>query len=164
MLKTSFSKTRRPFGQPVSDAKGNPSFITIPKAPPPNLTLPLETVIPGITAKLTQAKKLVFHTVGDTGPIHGDEVIQLVAGQMEAQFLNAPKLGKNDSLDPNTVTTPRPEQGDPSFFYHLGDVVYFNGVSTQYPVQFYEPYEFYPARIFAIPGSKSRRRQSSAEK
>src|SRR5262249_39159340 len=37
--------------------------------------------------------------------------------------------------------------------YHLGDVVYFNGISKDYPVQFYEPYQFYPAMIFAIPGN-----------
>jgi DNA repair exonuclease SbcCD nuclease subunit len=43
--------------------------------------------------------------------------------------------------------------GSPAFFYHLGDVVYFNGVSTDYPNQFYEPYQYYPAEIFAIPGN-----------
>jgi Calcineurin-like phosphoesterase len=153
MLKTPFSKTRRPFGQPVADAKGNPKFIKIPKAAPQNLVLPLEVVIPGITAKLNDAKKLVFHTVGDTGPIKGDEVIKLVAQEMEAQFAQAPKVGHAASLNPNTIVAPAPEAGDPSFFYHLGDVVYFNGVSTEYPAQFYEPYQYYPGPIFAIAGN-----------
>lgn len=39
------------------------------------------------------------------------------------------------------------------FFYHLGDVVYFNGLEHLYDSQFYEPYQYYPAPIFAIPGN-----------
>jgi Calcineurin-like phosphoesterase len=31
--------------------------------------------------------------------------------------------------------------------------VYFNGVSTEYPAQFYEPYQYYPGPIFAIAGN-----------
>jgi len=150
MLKTSTSKTRRPFGQPVAEAKGHPRFVAIPKMPPPNLALRLETVIPGITAKIEEAGKLVFHTVGDTGPIKGDDVIKLVSEEMESQFVGAPKLGNAASLSPTTIETTMPEKGDPSFFYHLGDVVYFNGLSTDYPTQFYEPYQYYPAIIFAI--------------
>jgi len=153
MLKTSVSKTRRPFGQPVADAKGHPRFVRIPKSPPQTLVLPLETVIPGITQKLDQAGKLVFHTAGDTGPIKGDEVIKLVAEEMEAQFIGAPKLSDPASLNPNIQTETQPENGDPSFFYHLGDVVYFNGLVRDYPVQYYEPYQFYPATIFAIAGN-----------
>ena len=41
----------------------------------------------------------------------------------------------------------------PAFFYHLGDVIYFNGQSTLYKTEFYEPYQYYPAPIFAIPGN-----------
>jgi hypothetical protein len=120
MLKTSVSKTRRPFGQPVAEAKGHPRYVSIPRSPPQNLVLPLETVIPGITAKLNQAKKLVFHTVGDTGPIKGDEVIKLVADGMEAQFADAPKVGDAASLNPDTINTTHPERGDPSFFIIWG--------------------------------------------
>jgi len=153
MLKTSVSKARRPFGQPVADAKGHPRFVRIPKVPPQNLVLPLETVIPGISDQLAKAKKLVFHTVGDTGPIKGDEVIKLVADEMEAQFIGAPKLGAAATLDPDETTTIQPDKGDPSFFYHLGDVVYFNGLARDYQAQFYEPYQFYPARVFAVAGN-----------
>jgi predicted phosphodiesterase len=153
MLKTSISKTRRPFGQPVSDAKSTPRYVKIPKTPPQTLVLPLETVVAGITDKINQAKKLVFHTVGDTGPIKGDEVIKLVADQMEAQFAGAPKLGVAATLNPDTTTPVQPEKGDPSFFFHLGDVVYFNGLARDYPAQFYEPYQYYPAQIFAIAGN-----------
>jgi len=153
MLKTSFSKTRRPFGQPVADAKGHPRYVKISKAPPQNLVLPLETVVPGITTELNKAGKLVFHTCGDTGPIKGEEVIKLVAQQMEAQFIGAPKLGAPVTLDPDKSTSSQPEKGDPCFFYHLGDVVYFNGLVRDYQAQFYEPYQFYPTLIFAIAGN-----------
>jgi Calcineurin-like phosphoesterase len=153
MLKTSFSKTRRPFGQPVAEAKGHPRYVKIPKAPPQNLVLPLEIVVPGITTELNKAGKLVFHTCGDTGPIKGEEVIKLVAQQMETQFIGAPKLGAPATLDPDKPTSTHPDKGDPSFFYHLGDVVYFNGLVRDYQAQFYEPYQFYPTLIFAIAGN-----------
>jgi len=41
----------------------------------------------------------------------------------------------------------------PKFFYHLGDVVYFNGELDQYYEQFYEPYDHYTPPIFAIAGN-----------
>ena len=41
----------------------------------------------------------------------------------------------------------------PSFFYHLGDVVYFTGARSSYYDQFYDPYLHYAAPIFAIPGN-----------
>src|SRR5262249_7258833 len=47
--------------------------------------------------------------------------------------------------------TELPEQ--PSFFYHLGDVVYYHGEDVGYHDQFYFPYQDYPAPIFAIPGN-----------
>jgi hypothetical protein len=41
----------------------------------------------------------------------------------------------------------------PSFFFHLGDVVYYFGEAAYYYDQFYEPYRSYPAPIVAIPGN-----------
>ena len=41
----------------------------------------------------------------------------------------------------------------PSFFYHLGDVVYYFGEAENYYDQFYEPYRDYPAPIVAVPGN-----------
>jgi 3',5'-cyclic AMP phosphodiesterase CpdA len=41
----------------------------------------------------------------------------------------------------------------PRFFYHLGDVVYFNGQISEYYGQFYEPYDHYSAPIISIPGN-----------
>ncbi len=43
--------------------------------------------------------------------------------------------------------------GNPSFFYHLGDVVYYAGETENYYSEFYEPHRLYPAPIFAIPGN-----------
>jgi hypothetical protein len=41
----------------------------------------------------------------------------------------------------------------PSFFYHLGDVVYYDGELANYYPEFYEPYMNYPGPIVAIPGN-----------
>jgi acid phosphatase type 7 len=81
------------------------------------------------------AQRMVFHVVGDTGGVKTPEDQQDVAEHMESDF-------------DNSDTTRRP-----SFFYHLGDVVYYYGEASQYYSQFYEPYELYPAPIMAIPGN-----------
>jgi hypothetical protein len=41
----------------------------------------------------------------------------------------------------------------PAFLFHLGDVVYFYGEENYYYSQFYEPFQYYPAPVFAIPGN-----------
>jgi hypothetical protein len=41
----------------------------------------------------------------------------------------------------------------PSFFFHLGDVIYSFGEAQYYYDQFYEPYRDYPAPILAIAGN-----------
>jgi hypothetical protein len=43
--------------------------------------------------------------------------------------------------------------GGASFWYHLGDVVYYFGQEQYYFEQFYDPYRNYNAPIFAIAGS-----------
>jgi hypothetical protein len=100
--------------------------------PPYHYTL--ETAIPGIGASATKHKRIVFHVVGDTGGVKDPQAQVAVANTMVAD------------LD-------HPEASRPSFFYHLGDVVYFNGEHDQYFEQFYEPYHAYRAPIFAIPGN-----------
>ena len=72
----------------------------------------------------------------DTGQrSHGAEAQESVAYHMEQQL--------------------RPAKDDerPAFFYHLGDVVYYNGERDRYEGQFYEPYLHYTGPIFAIPGN-----------
>jgi hypothetical protein len=129
-------KQHRPFGEPVAYLKGTPQFEAVPFDPPQGeLVLPLSTIAPDVSKSVTAAKQLVFHCVGDTGGVYGTSAQAAVAKEMEAQI-------KNPGAS-----------GSPAFFYHLGDVVYFNGISTDYPEQFYEPYQYYPAEIFAIPGN-----------
>lgn len=130
-----FAKTRRPVLDPISIPKNNPHFEKPPLTNNVNLTLPLRVIIPDVAAAATKARKLVFHVIGDSGGIHGDDVQVAVAEAMESQIKSA---GGPDR---------------PAFIYHVGDVVYFNGQSELYGAQFYEPYQYYPAPIFAIPGN-----------
>jgi hypothetical protein len=92
----------------------------------------LESVIPGIGAQAASDGQLVFHVVGDTGGVKNPNFQNDVVAAMDAD-LNG--------------------QNPPSFFYHLGDVVYFNGQVSDYYSQFYEPYAHYGAPIIAIPGN-----------
>ena len=94
--------------------------------------LDLEAVIgkDAVTA-IAKSGRLVFHTVGDTGGIDNAWPQQIVAYWMEKDAA----------------------QHFPAFFYHLGDVVYYDGEHGSYYPQFYEPYLHYPAPIFAIPGN-----------
>jgi len=94
----------------------------------------LETVLPGITETAKKLGHLTFHTVGDTGGIKNGDYQDLVAAQMK-EDLNGPDAQK------------------PRFFYHLGDVVYYNGEVGDYYDQFYEPYDHYDAPIISIPGN-----------
>lgn len=97
--------------------------------------LDLAAVIPGRARAIAEAKKLVFHVVGDTGGINGNGAQVNVADHMARQVHE----------------TAPPDQ--PSFLYHLGDVVYYRGQDEAYHDQFYHPYQDYPAPIFAIPGN-----------
>ena len=132
-----FNKPRRPFGDPTAALKGTPRFIPPPFTNLQNLVLPLEIVLrdPGEEKRIEGAGRLVFHCVGDTGGIHGTQAQEAIAHAMEAQIQSAAPADR------------------PAFFYHLGDVIYFNGLRDLYGVQFYEPYKYYPAPIFAIPGN-----------
>jgi hypothetical protein len=133
-----FNKPRRPFGDPVASPKTKPRFIPPPLTNFTNLNLPLDIVIrdPAEMKRIADAGKLIFHCVGDTGGIYGEETQDAIAHAMEDQIQNA--------------ASP-PDR--PAFFYHLGDVVYFNGLTHLYNSQFYDPYKYYPAPIFAIPGN-----------
>ncbi len=136
MLNRSFAKPRRAFGDPVELPKQHARFEPPPFTNYVNLNLPLDIVLPGIDNSIQQSQQLVFHTVGDTGGIADGAVTQSeIAKAMEEQITSAADADK------------------PIFFYHLGDVVYFNGESSMYPEQFYEPYQYYPNPIFAIPGN-----------
>jgi Icc-related predicted phosphoesterase len=128
-------KVRRQVGDPVAALKQMTRFIPVPQPAPNNLVVPLDVLDSAASQAATKAEKLVFHCVGDTGGIHGTATQEAVALAMENQ-INAAADGLK-----------------PAFFYHLGDVIYFNGQSTLYKSEFYEPYQYYAAPIFAIPGN-----------
>jgi predicted phosphodiesterase len=95
----------------------------------------LASVLPERTRRIEQAGRIVFHAVGDTGGVNGGAAQQNVADHMARQV----------------YAGTFPDQ--PSFFYHLGDVVYYHGEDGLYHDQFYHPYQDYPAPIFAVPGN-----------
>jgi hypothetical protein len=84
---------------------------------------------------IQQAGQIVFHSVGDTGSVVGPATQSLVADKMVTDFNEA-----------NAADVP-------SFFFHLGDIVYYFGEATYYYDQFFEPYRDYPAPILAIAGN-----------
>ena len=89
---------------------------------------------PAIGDTITQAKKMVFHVVGDTGGVQDGEFQGHIAERMI------------DSLNAGHGTVPQ-------FCYHVGDVVYFTGMHDDYYAQFYDPYAHYTPPIFSIPGN-----------
>ena len=105
--------------------------------PEPQLTLAAILGNNGAAAAqaITQAGRLVFHATGDTGNTRGPESQNLVADKMVGDFQEA---------DPSQC---------PSFFFHLGDVIYSFGEAQYYYDQFYEPYRDYPAPIVALAGN-----------
>jgi hypothetical protein len=112
----------------------NTSFQPLPRPlglPPYHFDIAED--FPAIAQAVTQAKKLVFHVVGDTGGVKDGEYQDNVAQQMVEHLASA---------DPK-----------PQFCYHVGDVVYFTGAIDDYYAQFYEPYAHYDAPILAIPGN-----------
>jgi hypothetical protein len=136
----SFGGDRLPPGfQTIIDPQKHPPQpwrdLPAPTGAPP-FHLSLDSVLSAEAMKnIEDSGTLVFHAVGDTGGVNTPTYIENVASYMETDF-----SGK----DPST---------HPSFFYHLGDVVYYDGELANYFPEFYEPYMNYPAPIFAIPGN-----------
>lgn len=85
--------------------------------------------------RIEQMEQIVFHSVGDTGSVKGPDTQSLVADKMVSDF-----------EEENAADVP-------SFFFHLGDVVYYFGEGAYYYDQFYESFRNYPAPIVAIPGN-----------
>ena len=131
-------KPKRAFDNPVSLLKSDPKFNKIPaeNIQPADLTYNItKALTPDKISAINNAGKLVFHSFGDSGGIYGTDIQHALAKQMEEQITTS---DINDA---------------PAFIYHIGDVVYFNGLLNDYPEQFYEQYKSYPAPIFAIPGN-----------
>ena len=131
------------FKDPVTD-QNDPDVTGVQPVPQPSTSaaepiLTLATVYGSQGASLTQtiqqSGQIVFHAVGDTGSAEGPTTQSLVADKMVSDF-----------TETNAADVP-------SFFYHLGDLVYYFGEATYYYDQFYEPYRLYPAAIMGIPGN-----------
>ena len=108
--------------------------LPLPNGQPP-YHIDLETLLPGIGKIAARLGQIVFHTVGDTGGVKNADYQAAVAAQMK------------------TDLTTKDEGKLPRFFFHLGDVVYYNGQVKDYYDQFYEPYDHYDPPIIAIPGN-----------
>ena len=130
-----FSKRRRHYLEPIAFPKENPRFEKPPLTNNVNLAIPLRVIAPEVAEQAQSDGTLVFHAIGDSGGVHGDDVQVAIAEAMEAQIDSSAGSAKA------------------AFLYHLGDVIYFNGQSNLYNPQFYDPYKYYPAPIFAIPGN-----------
>jgi Calcineurin-like phosphoesterase len=108
---------------------------------PPDGLYTLENALgphgPETIQKINAAQKIIFHSAGDTGASNA------------GKYGNEIKVADQLSTDCRAADT----ANRPSFFYHLGDVVYNFGESRYYYDQFYDPYRDYPAPIFAIPGN-----------
>jgi hypothetical protein len=120
---------------PVSPLTYTQQFQPLPKPlGQPPYHYDLQTAVPGIDTRAAERQQIVFHAVGDTGGITNGEYQTNVAAAMKADL----KLGPDKA---------------PSFFYHIGDVVYYNGQPEDYYAQFYEPYNHYSPPIIGIPGN-----------
>jgi hypothetical protein len=85
--------------------------------------------------EITQAKQIIFHSVGDTGRPNGNGPQEQVAQAMSADY------------DINNTAA------NPAFFLHLGDVIYGQHKDNLYRDEFYRPYMTYPGKILAVPGN-----------
>ncbi len=85
-------------------------------------------------AQIQQAGAIKFHAVGDTFSSSGT-MQESIAAAMSADY------------NPSNAAT------SPAFFFHLGDVIYYDNTDKGYHEQFYAPYKTYPGKIIAIPGN-----------
>jgi hypothetical protein len=121
--------------QADSALKASDRLQPIPKPSKQPPVLALEQVLGGDVQQIIASGSITFHCVGDTGGIHEPENQFAVADAMVTDLAGSYLSGK------------------PTFFYHLGDVVYYLGQEQYYYEQFYDPYRDYDAPIFAIPGN-----------
>ncbi len=113
-----------------------------PATPQPSIDL-ADYVGPVVIAGIEAAKTIAFHAVGDTG-----------AADTSATQTAAMAIAKEGRVaDGMAADVAAGGPAAPSFFFHLGDVVYHFGEGQYYYDQFYEPFRGYDRPIFAIPGN-----------
>src|SRR5258708_20399768 len=83
-------KTPRPPGDPVAPPKQYPRFVPPPTTGLNNLSLALDVVLPGEAAEVETDGALVFHSVGDTGGYHCDEVGKAVSHALDKHLTQTP--------------------------------------------------------------------------
>jgi calcineurin-like phosphoesterase family protein len=113
-----------------------------PRTPQPRMRLD-EVLGNDILAPISEAKRIAFHAVGDTG-----------AAKVNS-FQTARQAIEHEASVADAMAHDVQEAGTkgPAFFFHLGDVVYHFGEAQYYYDQFYEPFRAYDRPIFAIPGN-----------
>ncbi len=103
---------------------------------PPSGPMKLEDVLGAdFLAPIAAAKRISFHTVGDTGAA------------------STAAISKEASVTDAMASTIAGAAAAPAFCFHLGDVIYNFGEAEYYYDQFYEPFRAYDRPIFAIPGN-----------
>ena len=134
------------FGQPRAStphphSRQSPLFKGSPFQPLPAPTgqapyrLDLADIIPDAVAAMQKAGGMALHMVGDSGGVKDPTPQTLVANGLESDAEIAGPYGK------------------PAFFYHLGDIIYFDGEAAEYVPQFYDPYANYAVPMMGIPGN-----------
>jgi hypothetical protein len=110
--------------------------IPPPKRTPPRMTL-AEIVGDAGANAIAGSGTISFHAAGDSGHAGGatEDMQEFVADAMATDI---------DITKPAT---------SPAFFFHLGDVIYYDNTDRGYHEQFYVPYKRYPGKIVAIPGN-----------
>jgi 3',5'-cyclic AMP phosphodiesterase CpdA len=132
-----FGRVARLAAEQVQRDAGIQSNQTFQPLPAPTGAYPYRMDLSAVLGQsavdaITQSGQLLFHCAGDTGGVKQPQPQTIVAMTMEQDLQNGPA---------------------PSFFYHLGDVVYYYGQKSEYYPQFYEPYANYPLPIMGIPGN-----------
>jgi len=98
---------------------------------------------PELVSAVQRNGVITFHAVGDTGAAkvnHQQTVERAIQNEASVADAMAAEVAAGGS-------------NAPSFFFHLGDVIYNFGEAQYYYDQFYEPFRAYDRPIFAIPGN-----------
>jgi hypothetical protein len=82
-------KPRRQVGDPVAELKDMTRFEPIPHPAPQRLTVPFSVFDPEASIAAENAKKLVFHFVGDVGGVNGTATQDAISEAMEDQLTSA---------------------------------------------------------------------------
>jgi hypothetical protein len=116
--------------------------VPAPSSPQPAMNLS-DVVAAPMIAGIQAAKKIVFNAVGDTG----------AATQSATQSAAVSIAHEGSVADAMAADVAAGGPAAPSFFFHLGDVVYHFGEGQYYYDQFFEPFRAYDRPIFAVPGN-----------